>query len=433
VCYSTCSFNPIENEAVVCAALVGCRMAQDESNKAKARFKTENTLQNQDQEEAGRALMCSGGVGTDQDEYEVIPAFTYTPLSSSSPSSSPSGLNERPGLTSWRVPLLAANKSSNEYGKGGGAKATFSRKWGPAATDSAAATDEDADGAAAAASEGEERGWWARELECYLQIKELAKTTTTSEPQQRATAAASADTATPGPQRWLPAGLKRSMFPATGAYARLNGQLANCARLLPHLGNDGGGFFVALIRRNHEKTTTAASTKTTSTMSVTTTSAQNEQSSSSGSSSSGNGDSSGGGVGVNCYADGSRGKGSRGRRQKRWDGSGEIGDSAKDDVDGRAVGKGNGEERGFRLLEASPPPQTSKASTTTSNVNDDGVCDSAWEELSSFYGLSRSLLVAKGGGGVGGGGGDIRQQQQQQQQQPRRSFFHLTFLYQHLR
>ena len=46
----------------------------------------------------------------------------------------------------------------------------------------------------------------------------------------------------------FPPGVKRSMFPATGQFARLNEQLRNCVRMMPHR-YDGGGFFVARILR----------------------------------------------------------------------------------------------------------------------------------------------------------------------------------------
>ena len=81
VAYSTCSFNPIENEAVVCSALVGAIV---EGQMARKKL-------------AANANDCIGNQGSDlEDEFEII-----------SPAEMPAGIQFSRGLSDWRIPFMS--------------------------------------------------------------------------------------------------------------------------------------------------------------------------------------------------------------------------------------------------------------------------------------------------------------------------------------
>jgi len=311
VAYSTCSFNPIENEAVVCAALVGARAEVDAQRAARKQAR-------KDARAAARREQRKGGpcdeIVDDEDdeddddeaslvpdEYEVVPAFGSSGL--------PQGLRVAPGLTSWKVPLIpggptarrwgpALHATSSHYGTGGsgashgsgsggggpgacyafqrgecrrGDKCRFSHATGAksdvpdssvnisnsngdnskrggigsSGTGTISASSEHAStkpDETAAAADYDETGWWSEDLEAYLARGAAAKVAAASSGPNSATKA----------QPHHPKGLKRSMFPAVGAYARMNDQLRHACRLLPHF-HDGGGFFVCLIQRRHSE------------------------------------------------------------------------------------------------------------------------------------------------------------------------------------
>ena len=228
VAYSTCSFNPLENEAVVCACLVGAR-AEADANAAEAHAKI-----------VAEALTKGEApppppAASSEDEFEVIPAFSLC----GDGGDAPTGLAAFPGLTRWRVPLLRPD----------------SRSWGPAAT--ATAVGGAVDGGGAGGRGG--CGPWCAPLDEHLAAVAAAKAAaassgtlgvgTSSGTSSGPLGAADAPVQLPAHN---PAGAKRSMFPAAGEYARLNGQLANCTRLLPMGARDSGGFFVALVRRRDD-------------------------------------------------------------------------------------------------------------------------------------------------------------------------------------
>ena len=257
VVYSTCSFNPVENEAVVCACLVGARAELEANHKAKAAAATPG------------ATHLSGG-GSDAadsllDEFEVIPAFSLCGAGLA-----PLGLAVRPGLTSWRVPRMSSPntrawgpKTSHHerYRDGGG---------GSSNTGGGNDMNDDGDGGLVAEevaghrAGGKESGEgtepllrsavsWAPPLEEHLaalHAQDKSDAVAKARGGAEAMAAAAAKRLAHNPE-----GSKRSMYPSTGSYARLNAQLTNCARFLPGVqagkqhDHDGGGFFVALIRR----------------------------------------------------------------------------------------------------------------------------------------------------------------------------------------
>ena len=182
--YSTCSFNPIECEAVVAAALLGTRAEQDAQGNAES-----------------------------LDEYEVVPIKEE--LFSA-------GLTVSAGLKSWRVPNILGEDEERTHqfpgvdekgGCGGDAGGDDARK---------------EQGGFANQGRKMKNGFYrfsrAWDRSFLISAEDNAK---------------------------LPRGIKRSMFPCSGKFARLNDQLENCARLYPHE-NGCGGFFVALIRRRED-------------------------------------------------------------------------------------------------------------------------------------------------------------------------------------
>jgi hypothetical protein len=107
VAYSTCSFNPVENEAVVCAALVGERAERDATARKTATVAGPPYL-GVDSPDGGGGAGGDGRLGLsaeEEDDFEVVPAFGVgSPLSMPVPD----GLIVCPGLTDWKVPRLDA-------------------------------------------------------------------------------------------------------------------------------------------------------------------------------------------------------------------------------------------------------------------------------------------------------------------------------------
>jgi len=305
VAYSTCSFNPIENEAVVCAALVGARaevdaqralrkqarkgarqaarMKQSEGGNQVEKMKEDEDDEDDEDEDDDEPSLIP-------DEFEVVPAFGA--------SGPPHSLRVAPGLTHWKVPLIPGGPTARRWGPalhtsagshygGGGngsgegpgacyafqrgecrrgdkcrfshATATISDAQDSNTTEGVSNGSENStisasDESSIKPSNNDEAGWWSEDLETYLARGAATKA---------AAAAASPDSSAVSvkAQPHHPKGLKRSMFPAVGAYARINHQLRHACRLLPHF-HDGGGFFVCLIQRRHAQPKGTASDAT---------------------------------------------------------------------------------------------------------------------------------------------------------------------------
>lgn len=185
VAYSTCSFNPIENEAVVCSALVGaiveCQMARKKHLAASANG-------------------CSSGNQelNSEDEYEIIsPATTGT---------IPEGIQFSRGLSDWKVPFMSTS------GKWVGESQTSASHPGSGSSSGFSAV--------ADSPECEDVNRWCR----YRRDGQAAAAC-------------------------LPPGIKRSMFPASGPFAHVNTQLPRCVRMMPHLHDGGGFFIALIRRR----------------------------------------------------------------------------------------------------------------------------------------------------------------------------------------
>lgn len=146
----------------------------------------------------------SVGVGEDiedGEEFELLDVHKELTARGSS-------LQLSPGLSYWKVPLMVNQ----------------TRKWGPKADPNYRAPhlSKQQEGSSEVPTEIEylnQGSWWADELETYVE-KRSAKPS--QEPTQQE------------PTGWLPPGLKRSMFPASGEFADLNQELQKCARVLPH-------------------------------------------------------------------------------------------------------------------------------------------------------------------------------------------------------